>query len=236
MQCKNLELKINFMDESNQDISVNETPPLSKRLLTWRSSVHLSTEEIAIQTHIKPEVVLALEQGDYDAFPAHVYAAGYLRRMIEHFSIPEGDSLLDALKGEWQEKHPDFLLFAYALPTSRHQIWYITPRRLLAVAGGTALLFFAWFFIVQIVGFTGVPGLRIDEPPPRVVIETPIIRVRGTTEKESQLTVNGREITMNGNGAFDQEIELASGLNTLRFLTQNRFGKIAEETKYVVVK
>ena len=228
-------LKTILMNEANQDSVVNELPTLSEGLRAWRGSARMSVEQVARQLSIKPEIILAFEQGNYGLFPARVYAAGYLKRMIEHYSIPEGAQLLDALKTEWEEKR-GVSASTYALPHSGHQIWYITPRRLFGSVGAIALIFFAWFLTRQLMGFTGAPTLRIDEPRQNAVSAVQVIRVRGVTEKESQLTVNGREITMNGNGAFDQEIELASGLNTLRFLTQNRFGKIAEETKYVVVK
>jgi hypothetical protein len=88
----------------------------------------------------------------------------------------------------------------------------------------------------QLIGFTAAPRLYIDEPQTQTITDIPIVRVKGITEKESQLTVNGREITMNGDGAFDEEIELASGVNVLHFFVKNRFGKSSEATKYVVVR
>ncbi len=117
-----------------------------------------------------------------------------------------------------------------------NESWYITPRRLLSVFGGILLLFFAWFLVSGLIGFTAAPSLRIEEPTREATTDKPMITVRGTTEKESQLTVNGREITMDEHGAFNQDIELIPGLNMLHFLAQNRFGKITEETRYVVVE
>ena len=223
------------MDENTQDSFINEFPTLSEGLRAWRGSARLSIEEVGRQLSIKPEIILAFEEGDYGIFPARVYAAGYLKRMIEHYSIPEGAELLDALKTEWEEKR-GVSASTYALPRSGRQIWYITPRRLFSSIGAIAFIFFAWFLTRQLMGFTGAPVLYIDEPRQNTVSVVPIIRVRGITEKESQLTVNGREITMNGNGAFDAEIELMPGVNALQFTEQNRFGKISQETRYVVVK
>ena len=225
------------MNEITQDSIVDEEPlTLSECLRTWRNSVKLSVEEVAVALSVRPQIVLALEKGDFGLFPARIYASGYLKRMIEHFSIARGDILLDTLRTEWEEKRGASSASAFALPKSRREKWYITPRRLFGSLGTIALVLFAWFFASQLMGFTGVPVLRIDEPHSSAVIETPTVRVRGTTEKESQLTVNGREITMNENGVFNQEIELAPGVNTLQFVAQNRFGKVSQETRYVVVK
>ena len=225
------------MDENVQDSFINELPlTLSESVRAWRKLSRLSIEEVAAQASIKRDIILAFEEGNYTIFSARVYAMGYLKRMIDHFSILQGDAMLAALKTEWEEKHSNLDVATYALPNSKQQKWYITPRRLFSLIGITALAFFAWLFTSQVIGFTGDPRLRINEPQQNIVIETPIIRVRGSMEKESQLTVNGREITMNENGNFDQEIELTVGVNILRFVAQNRFGKISQETRYVVVK
>lgn len=225
------------MDEENKDNFIDQKPlGLSEQIRAWRMSLNMSVEEIAKQMSVRPEIILAFEEGDYGVFPARVYAVGYLKRMIDHFSIFPSEVLLDALKIEWEQKRGSSDNVIRRLPHSRQKKWYITPRRLLGVCGCVVFLFFAWFLSAQLIGFTGAPSLHIDEPRVSTMIETPIVRIRGSTEKESQLTVNGREITMNGDGAFDEEIELISGVNALHFFVQNRFGKSSEETRYVVVK
>ena len=224
------------MEDQIYEEAIQESSPMmvSERLRIWRESTKLSVHDVATQLAMNPRMLTAFEEGDYSVFPAYVYAAGYLKRMVDHFGISERDALMLALKTEWQEKRGGAV--SAAIPTSHRQRWYVTPRRLFSSLGAVVLLFFAWILVSQLVGFTAAPSLSIEEPRRDVVIQTPITRVRGVTEKESQLTVNGREITMNEKGVFDSEIELVPGLNTLYFLAQNRFGKIIEETRYVVVK
>ncbi|MDP3778581.1 MAG: helix-turn-helix domain-containing protein [bacterium] len=224
--------------EKENNYTAIETEPLtlSHHVKKWRAQAKLSIRDIATELSVRPQIVSAFEEGDYSVFPARVYALGYLKRMVDHFAIPAGDLCINALKKEWDEIRGEQASSMPALPKSRSQRLYINPRRLFSAIGGAALLFFAWVFAVQLMGFTGAPTLRIDEPHAGSVFDTPIVHVRGSTEKESQLTVNGREITMNGDGVFDEEIELPAGVNSLSFLVQNRFGKISQETRYVVVK
>ena len=225
------------MDEENEYNLTDQKPlGLSAQIRAWRTSVNMSVEEVAKQINVRPQIVLALEEGDFAIFPARVYAAGYLTRMADHFSISQGPELLNALKREWEEKRGNSADVIRPLPSSKRKKWYITPRRLLGVCICVCFLFFVWFLMTQLLGFTGAPHLRIDEPKKSTIMETPIVRIRGSTEKESQLTVNGRGITMNGEGIFDEEIELMVGMNVLHFFITNRFGKSAEETRYVVVK
>ncbi|MEK7074142.1 MAG: helix-turn-helix domain-containing protein, partial [Patescibacteria group bacterium] len=227
-----------LMDEENKYNGIDDEKPLglSEQIRAWRTSMNMSVEEVAKQLSVRPQIILALEEGDYGVFPARVYATGYLKRLIDHFSIPKGDVLLDMLKIEWEEKRGRMDSKILAFPHNGQKKFYITPQRFLGVCGCVIFLFFVWFLGMQLIGFTAAPRLHIDEPQTETITDMPIVRVKGTTEKESQLTVNGREITMNGDGAFDEEIELASGVNVLHFFAKNRFGKSSEEIRYVVVR
>lgn len=225
-----MEREDEFHDSHHQQIS------LSEQLRAWRYSARLSIEEVALQIHARPHIILAFEQGDYSVFSARVYAIGYLKRMVDHFSISGGDMLIDTLKVEWEKARGSADGALRELSRSEPKKWYITPGRFFRVSGACIFIFFVWLLVIQVKGFTGAPTLFIEEPLADAVIEASMVRVRGSTEKESQLTVNGREIRMNANGIFDEEIELSYGVNALHFLIKNRFGKSSEQVRYVVVK
>lgn len=225
------------MEKENSHIATDKNLlTLSARLRTWRMSVNMSIEEIAAELNIRPQFISALEHADYSVFPARVYAAGYLKSLTGHFHIPESHLLIGMLKEEWDSAYGKANDSIRMLPGSRRDMWYITPRRLFMFGGSAIFLFFIWFLVTQVIGFTGAPALRIDEPYDAQIAAAPLVRIKGLTEKESQLTVNGREITMNGKGAFDETIELPAGVNTLHFLVRNRFGKQSAVTRYVVVQ
>ncbi|MDP3770399.1 MAG: helix-turn-helix domain-containing protein [Candidatus Sungbacteria bacterium] len=211
-------------------------PSVGEQLRTWRRSAGITVEQIAAELNMRPQIVIALEAGDMSVFSARVYALGYLTHIVNHFAIPEGSKMVDALRGEWEvvREKTGAPIGIHAM--NEWQKWYITPARLLGIGGICALVFFFWLLGTQLIGFTGAPRLSIEEPSRDSVVNVPMVRVQGTTDKESQLTVNGREITMNERGGFDQEIELVAGLNKLDFLVQNRFGKVSQETRYVVVR
>lgn len=226
-----------LMNEQYGGAIIEEKPlRLSAHLRAWRMREGKTIENIALELNIRPQFIHAFENADYTVFPARVYAAGYLKLLVDHFKIPDGDVLAGLLNTEWEELRGTASASLRLLPASQREKWYVTPGRLFMLGGIAGFLFFIWILVSQIIGFTGSPSLRIDEPRGTQVVATPLIRIKGVTEKESQLTVNGREITMDGDGAFDQEIELPVGVNVLDFLVQSRFGKHFATTRYVVVK
>ncbi|KKT72228.1 MAG: hypothetical protein UW69_C0099G0010 [Microgenomates group bacterium GW2011_GWA2_44_7] len=48
--------------------------------------------------------------------------------------------------------------------------------------------------------------------------------------------MNGREITIDGLGNFEENLELAVGLHILEFLSENRFGKVSKEMRRIIIK
>ena len=76
----------------------------------------------------------------------------------------------------------------------------------------------------------------MDLPQDRAALREPMVRVEGRTERESKLTVNGREITINEQGDFGERIELQPGATALIFISENRFGKMSQVTRHVIVE
>ena len=223
------------MDSEHEDRGIS-IESVAQQFHAWRTTAGLTIEDIARELSFSPVIVQAFEDGRYSAFPARVYAHGYLKRIVERFSISTGEDMLRQLRDEWIALHGEKELMHASVSQQKRKNFYITPRRLLGCVGGVALVFFFWFLMVQLTGFTGAPMLRIDTPAADMAMDTSWLEVRGKTDKESQLTVNGREITMDEFGNFNQQIELIPGLNTLHFLVKNRFGKISAMTRHIIVQ
>ncbi|MEW6608487.1 MAG: RodZ domain-containing protein [bacterium] len=72
----------------------------------------MPVEDVEIQTMIAKKYIVALETGDYDTFPAKVYAKGFLRNYANFigFSEKEINDLSSQYDLEWQEAHFDYSL------------------------------------------------------------------------------------------------------------------------------
>lgn len=209
---------------------------LPEQFHAWRVTSGLTVEDIAHELSFSPAIVQAFEDGAYGVFSAHIYAYGYLKQIVDHFSISTGGELMRELRNEWDMLQGKKELTPVPVLKRKRINFYLTPRRLFGILGSVVFLFFFWFLVVQVAGFTTSPKFYLYEPAADKAIYTPVIKVRGKTDKESQLTVNGREIRMDGLGNFNQEIELIPGVNTLDFLVKNRFGKMSTVTRHIIVQ
>lgn len=213
-----------------------EAETLGERLRKHRESLRLTVKDLADELQAPQKYIQALEEDRFEVFSAKVYGLGYLRKLLPLLSIEDGKAVEREFSNEWDVQMFRDRKELRALPQNRGIRPWITPARLGLGGAGLLLLLFLALLGVRLFRFVGAPSLSLEEPQDRVVLTMPIVRVKGTTEKESKLTVNGRELTIDGAGHFDQEIELSAGLNALEFLVQNRFGKETKIIRYIVVK
>lgn len=214
----------------------HENETLGSRLRKRREALGLSIKDVADEIQTAQKHVLALEEDNYGVFSAKVYATGFLKKILKLLGDEDPETWLTEFNTEWEVRMFRKEKTVVALPENRGEEPFLTPGRLGLITGGVLLLFFLLFLSSQLVNFIGTPGLNINQPEDQTILTHPLVRVSGKTEKESRLTVNGRELRIDGKGNFDEEIELSTGLNALEFLVENRFGKKNKEVRYVIVK
>lgn len=211
---------------------------LGERLRQYRERAGMSVEQAAREIKIALRYVRALEDGDWAVFSARVYAQGSARRMAKLFAGANADALVAAVGREWDIARGGAEAGAYSSPraVAVPRRFTLTPRRLGVAGAMGAGLLLATFLSIRLTAFIAAPGLTIKSPADRSGFDTPLVDVAGKTEKESSLTVNGREITLDGQGNFDEKIELQSGANALHFISRNRFGKTQTVERNIFVE
>lgn len=218
-----------------REIKIYDT--LGKILKKRREELGLSVEEVAHKIQAPLNYIQALEEDRYEIFTARVYAQGFFKKLMKVIGLENQDKYLQIFDAVWNE---------YALPpkriktsfiTSYAKKQYFTPRRLGVATVSFFLIGFLTFLGYRLTHFVGAPQIIFEEPQKEdIVLTESTIHIKGKTEKESQLTVNGREITIDELGNFEDRIDLIKGLNILEFLVYNKFGKQTMVTKYIVVQ
>lgn len=75
---------------------LTESPVKAGALLKQlRNKKNISIQEVASQLRLDPRIIIALEEDDYDIFPADTYIRGYLRNYAKLIGI-DGDEIISA--------------------------------------------------------------------------------------------------------------------------------------------
>ncbi|TSD04858.1 MAG: XRE family transcriptional regulator [Parcubacteria group bacterium Greene0714_36] len=209
---------------------------LGEELRSRREALGMAVEDLARAAHVSAESVVALEEGDYHHFPAKVYAQGAVRCIAHIFGNRDSEMLAGLLNREWPDAK------TRVSPASSGEIrrpfagLFLTPRKTGIFAVSLFSFFILGFWGLRLFIFTAPPLLIVESPVSHSRITSPTAVVAGTTEKESHLTVNGREIRIDERGAFREDIELPIGTNRLEFVTESRFGKTSRDVRHILVE
>lgn len=215
---------------------LKKSETLGEKLKKQRERAELSLREASRRIQAAPRLLQALEEDDYKKFPAKVYALGFLKRLLRELAISNQDEWLKEFNNEWEVRMFRKTKEALPLPENRGEDPYITPARLWTGAGILLFISLLIFLGSRFGNFVALPELNLEAPREQEAVYGGMAKVKGRTEKESQLTVNGREIKIDGQGNFEEDIELLPGLNTLEFLVRNRFGKESRVVRHVLVR
>ena len=208
---------------------------LGEELHARREEFGMSADALARVISVSPKHIRALEDGDYAVFGAKVYARGVLKKMLAVMAVGEDEYFMRLLDEAWGVREKETGGRRGFSPLAREKM-YLTPARAGIGAVAVVLAAFVFFAASRLTRFNGRPLLIVDLPQDRAALREQMVRVEGRTERESKLTVNGREITINEQGDFGERIELQPGATALIFISENRFGKMSQVTRHVIVE
>ncbi len=112
---------------------------------------------------------------------------------------------------------------------NRAQLFFKIGAVALLVAGfGIYGLFKAW-------GFLEGPKIIIDEPKSGRVFKNSYINVRGQAKNIASISLNGRRIFIDENGAFSENLLLAMGYNIMQMEAADKFGRSIKEKREIIL-
>lgn len=208
---------------------------LGDRLRDKREELGFGIQEIARKLKISARMIKALEEDNYAPFPAKVYARGILVKLAARLSFPLSPEAEAHFEEAWlssKERGSGSSL----LRPGRRGVLLFTPRLVGLILIFAVFLLFIGFSSLRVARFLALPELAVEEPGQESVWQGPVLKVSGRAERESRLTINDREIRIDTEGNFSDQIELAAGAHTLEFLVEDRFGKERRKVRYVVVE
>ena len=210
---------------------------VGRKLREERGRAQLTLEKVSALLHVPVATLEALEADTYDHFPAKVYAAGVLKKYAALLSCEDIEGMLNEFSTEWDVRYFHVKRELTPLPENRGAQPFVTPRRFWVILASIILLGLFIYIGFRVAVFVRRPPFTIEYPPERSLrFSGRLLEVKGSVERESSLTVNGREITIDSEGNFSDAIELRPNRNTLEFVATNRFGKVARDVRYVLVE
>ena len=213
-------------------------PPrtLGEILRGRRKKMEMSLRQVERETKIKKIYLIALEENAWNELPSEVYITGFLNTYSKTLKL-DPKQILKEFK---RELKTDKNIQKNALKNPKEikvSKVYLTPKMVMAgiiILASLALGGYLWF---QISGFAAAPNLEIMEPKSaEVKTAEDKIKISGSTDIDSNITLNNQPIPVNTSGQFEQNVSLSKGVNVFEVVSINNVGKKTTKVLQVMVE
>lgn len=193
----------------------------------------LTIEQAEEKTRVPKKYLEAIEECKFNLLPkAKSHRIAYIKKYCELLELDEHQYLTKFFEQEGLEDidqvHPHTEVDK--LYQKSISIW---ARNIIIVL---TVVCFALYLIWQIRGVLQPPKLEVYFPQDGYVSETSHIKIEGFTEKETHITINGKEIKPDEQGNFQAEIDLTKGINTINIIASKKHGKQNNIIRNIIVK
>ncbi|MFH1286707.1 MAG: helix-turn-helix domain-containing protein [Candidatus Magasanikbacteria bacterium] len=206
---------------------------VSERLKQARKDAGISLYTIAGRTKLDRRYIEAIEDGQFDELPdAKVYRKNFIKRYLRAIGVDPKPYIAQFLTEEHSGEE------SIGFPTKViSQVRFSNLPFVMKYLGVTLVVaMFLSYLGFQVQNILEPPTLAIQSPRNGFVTAEGNITVKGKTNPEVRVQVNGKEITSNHVGEFEQNIDLSPGINELSISAIKKHGKTTTETRYVILK
>lgn len=212
-----------------------QTQTVGDLLRVAREKAHFTLEELAEDTHIKIEHLVALEENNFDALPAATFIKAYIRNYARVFKLDE-KPLFAILRRDYEESAKGQLIpreFLYP-QLKRKTLW--SPIHLVLLSAAIIFVVFFSYASWQWYQLSRPPALLLSSPAEDEEVAAKVL-VKGKTDLESILTVNAVPVALQADGSFETELYLPQeGVNTITVKSSDKNGKNSILQRSVKVK
>jgi cytoskeletal protein RodZ len=203
---------------------------LGEKLKNAREKQHLSLEKVVKSVGIKKKYLKSLEDNDIKNLPDGLYTKKFIKQYSKYLNLDQEDI----------DKYIEKLLintdsqtnyFSHKkLSKKRFLVFPRIIRTILIIIVVLAFLLYLAFYFNNLIS---PPELKIIYPLSNQTTNKNTIVVKGETEPETEVYINGSAVLIEHNGYFEKEINLKKGLNKITIKAKQRYSRTNTETRQV---
>lgn len=203
-----------------------------EKLRQARRFKNLKIDDIAKKINIKAEYLLAIEDERLEDLPAGLYGKNFLKQYT-HFLGLNVNEILKLWNEQLLSSHPDDPFSRKILARHKFIIFPRLIRNLLIIGAIITCFLYLSFYFKKI---TLPPKLIITQPETNLALSDTSLQVKGETEAEAEITINGELVLNNQEGYFSQTVNLKKGLNNIIVKAKKKYSREQTVTRQILVE
>ncbi len=199
-----------------------------------RRKQNLTLEEVARATKIKVAFLSAIENGDYKKLPSSAYAHGFVRNYAKFLGLPIEKSLALFRREFNAEKSIEILPRGLASQDEFSLPKFRIGRSTILITA--VLIIVSSYLLFQYRSAFFNPDLKVESPANNQTVDSLSVEVKGKTDPNSTLSVEGEQVPLQRDGSFRKIISVFPGETVIDFQVENKFGRITTLKRNIKVK
>lgn len=203
-----------------------------EKLRQARLFKNLKLEAIAQKINISAKYLNALEEENFDNLPSGLYRKNFLKEYANYLGLNNSDltKQLETISENNSVTNP------FSQKIVKKNKFLIFPKiiRNSLIALGVIICFLYLIFYFQ--NIILAPKLTITQPEKNLLTKETSLEIKGQTEKEAEVRINGELVLNNNNGLFSQTINLKKGLNNIIIKAKKKYSQEQVVTRQILVE
>jgi len=189
-----------------------------------RLAQKITLEQVAAQTKIRQDVLMALEADDFQRLASIAAIKGFLKSYAEFLDLPSSQVLAFFRRDFSKKEKKQVMPSGFIKPVVRRRFDW-TPKRTMILVISVFFLGLAGWLMFQYLSLIRPPSLKIMSPLAQAQVNQEIIEVVGRADPDSLVTLNGEVILLSADGEFRHQMTLFPGENNLVVEATSKLGK-----------
>lgn len=192
---------------------------------------------VSADTKIQKGFIEHLENDRYEEFDSEVFLTGFLKIYSSYLGL-DTKKILALYRRSNPSKTPQKKISKKEIYTKKKiDLSILTPKTIITSILTLFLLTIFTYIGIQIYKFQTPPELEIAQPENESVVNNEEIEVKGITDKNNTVDVNGRTLEIGEDGSFNQTVELKEGVNIITIKAKKNNNTLETvETRKVTLK
>ena len=199
-----------------------------------REKKNKSLEEVAEETRINQKYLKAIEEGTYQILPSGIYSKIFFKKYINYLGVNHKNIVNDFIKEQQRNQSFEKNIFFNKVVNWKSLLSFPSIGRSFLIFFVVLIFLLYLFFYFKNIFLA--PMLEVYHPENNQLVNSFSVEVRGCTEPESEVKINGQIILIDKDSCFSDQVYLKSGVNSITITAKKKYSQESEIVKRVLVE
>ncbi len=201
-------------------------------LKTARLKKKLTFTQISKLTKIPKKALEALEKNQFDKLPPRTYIIGFIKNYAKVLNLDDQKTIAVFRRDYNRQKKKKLVPQGFTKPLSPS--WQPNSKTRTFLSLAFVVLFLTLYLGISFFKLTKPPKLVIYEPENTNSLTSPVL-IKGQTNRDATLTLNGKTINLEPDGRFTTIYNGDPGAHKLKFISTSRRQNSTQITHHIIL-